>query len=277
MTLARDLMTTTITTVGPALTLSGLDATLLREDISGAPVIQEGQLVGIISLSDVVRAVAAVQESAEEIVARYYHEPPFRGVMARGYLPRESEVVGRRMAELCVRDAMSTRLITVPPDARVTEVAAQLVRFGIHRTLVAEGEKLLGIISSLDLVQLMAEPEHSPAPRRAPRESTELEYFTPDLAGESSAMFPGDAEVSTLRDDPDRGASTLLVSLPASGRIEARTHQTPVQHYVLSGAYESDGRLFKAGTYRFLPKGDVAPITSESGAAILVMYDPTHS
>ena len=275
MTLARDLMTTTLTTVRPALPLSELNETLLREDISGAPVVEEGRLVGIISQSDVVRAVAAVQESAAETVSDYYQEPPFRGVMARGYLPRESDVVGQRLAELCVRDAMSTRLITVSPETRAEQVAAQLIRYGIHRVLVAEEDKLLGTISSLDLVQLLAEPGHVAAGRPASRESAELEYFTPDLAGEVSALFPGDAEVATLRDDPDGGASTLLVRLPAGGRIEAHTHQAPVQHYVLSGAYESEERLFKAGTYRLFSTPEVPRITSESGAVILVMYDPT--
>ena len=277
MALARDLMSTIVTTVDPELPLSEFEEILLRDDISGAPVVEGERLVGIISQSDVVRAVAAVQESAAETVSDYLHEPPFRTVMASGYLPREPELVGRRLAELRVRDAMSRRLVSVAPDAQATEVAARLIRHGIHRILVAEGEKLLGIISSLDLVQLLAESARVQA-RPAPRlDGEERDCFAPDLAAERSALFPGDAEVATLRSDPESGATTLLVRLPAGGRIEARAQQGPVQHFVLSGEYESEGRLFKAGTYRFLPGTRAAPISSEAGAVILAIYDATPS
>jgi len=268
-------MTTTITTVEPALLLSELNEVLLRDDISGAPVVDEGRLVGIISQSDVIRAVAAVQESVAETVSDYYQEPPFQGVTGSGYLPRESEVVGRRLAELRVRDVMSTRLITVAADSRAAQVAAQLIRYGIHRVLVAEGDKLLGIISSLDLVELVAEPARLPErlASRAPVE--ERDCFTPDLAAERSDLFPGDAGVATLRSDAAGGVSTLLARLPAGGRIEPSAWRGPVQHYVLSGEYQAQGRRFKAGTYRFLPEGLDAVITSESGAVLLVIYDAT--
>jgi hypothetical protein len=53
------------------------------------------------------------------------------------------------------------------------------------------------------------------------------------------------------------------------------THLAAVQHYVLEGEYESEGKTFAAETYRLLPKNfDVAPISTEGGVTILMIYDP---
>ena len=45
--------------------------------------------------------------------------------------------------------------VTIGPDASIPEVAATLRRQRIHRVLVAEGDVLVGIISSFDLVALL--------------------------------------------------------------------------------------------------------------------------
>jgi hypothetical protein len=48
-----------------------------------------------------------------------------------------------------------------------------------------------------------------------------------------------------------------------------------VQQYVVEGEYRIDNRTFEQGSYRLLPKqADVAPITTATGATILIIYDP---
>jgi len=48
-----------------------------------------------------------------------------------------------------------------------------------------------------------------------------------------------------------------------------------VQHYIVEGEYHTDNRTFEQGAYRLLPKqADVAPITTATGATILIIYDP---
>lgn len=47
------------------------------------------------------------------------------------------------------------------------------------------------------------------------------------------------------------------------------------QHIVLKGEYESEGKVFKAGTYRLIPKHEThGPFKSSQGAVILVIWDP---
>ncbi len=271
MVRARDLMTTHVTTVTPAMSLSELESALLSEGVGGAPVVVDGRVVGVVSRSDIVRELAEERERAEEAVAEYFVEPVSGASAARNLLLKESDLIAQQMAKLTVRDIMRTRVIHVGPDASAVDVARQLVRYRVHRVLVTENEELLGIISSLDLVHLLAEPARAAASQ--PVASEEVVSFAPDLNGERSALFPGDADVAVLREDSG-GGTTLLARLRPDGRIDAHANPGAVQHFVLSGQYESEGRVYREGTFRLLPKGEVPLITSSDGAVILIVFDP---
>jgi len=65
--------------------------------------------------------------------------------------------VGVRLASLCVRDVMAHLPVTVAPEASLKDVARALLEHGIHRVPVVEDETLVGIITSLDLVQQIAD------------------------------------------------------------------------------------------------------------------------
>lgn len=271
MALARDLMTEWPITVDPAMSLAELESRLVAEGIHGAPVVLDGHMVGVVSYSDIVRANSEERERAEEFVSEFYQELPVYRVSARNLILRESDVASQRLAELSVHDVMSTRVIAVRPEESAEQVARCMLTYQIHRVLVTDGDELRGIISSLDMVQLVAEPESA---RGTPSEAgAEFVCFTPDVVGEPSALLPGDATVATLRDDSKAGATTLLVRLPPGGRIEAQMPFGSVQHFVLSGQYESEGTHFRAGTYRLVPKGEVPAITSREGAVFLLIYD----
>ena len=65
--------------------------------------------------------------------------------------------VGERIEGMLVGDVMIRKLLTVTPDTPLREVAEMLVDHHVHRLLVTEEGQLLGIVSTLDLVQLFAE------------------------------------------------------------------------------------------------------------------------
>lgn len=99
--------------------------------------------------------------------------------------------------------------------------------------------------------------------------------YVPEMNWEASTDFPGDAEVITLRAEPARKARTVLVRLHRGGRAAPHCHIATVQHYVLEGEYESEGKIYGAGTYRLLPgDADVAEMTTQNGVTILMIYDP---
>ena len=99
---------------------------------------------------------------------------------------------------------------------------------------------------------------------------------TADLIWEELSLFPGTGDMKMLRNEPQ--GRTVLVRLAAGGEIVPHSHLGVVQHYVLEGEYESEGKTFPEGTYRFLPKDtDVSPITTLGGVTILMIYDAIQS
>ena len=70
---------------------------------------------------------------------------------------KRAQGVAQHLAQRRVRDAMTHELIAVPPTASLQEIARLMVARHIHRLLVTEGPKLLGLISSSDLMQMIAQ------------------------------------------------------------------------------------------------------------------------
>ena len=60
-----------------------------------------------------------------------------------------------------VRDLMTRRLITAPPDMPVTEARALMARERIRHLLVTEGTRLLGIVTDRDIRLNLASPATS--------------------------------------------------------------------------------------------------------------------
>lgn len=159
---ARDVMQTAVRSIKPDKTLPELEEAFLEARVSGFPVVEKEKLLGIVSRSDVVRQLC-VERSLAESLSDYY-----RDALAFSEDPTESfaEIagrVGRRIEDLRVGDVMVTALITVSPDTPLDEVARTLVERRIHRVPVTEDGRLVGIVSSLDLVRLLAEKRAVPA------------------------------------------------------------------------------------------------------------------
>ncbi|HSL88404.1 MAG TPA: cupin domain-containing protein [Ignavibacteriaceae bacterium] len=78
--------------------------------------------------------------------------------------------------------------------------------------------------------------------------------------------------IKKLRDDVD--SKTILLKLPPGFVLNSHTHIHNEQHLVLEGEYESEGRQYTSGTYRFIPAHkDHGPFTSKTGAIVLVIWD----
>jgi CBS domain-containing protein len=158
---ARDIMTTEIITVSPEMKLIDLENKFLEEKISGAPVVEDGRLVGVISRSDLIR-LHAVNESFAENLCDFY-----QNVGLGSTTPRLSSAglsftdIGKQVSELMenkkVRDAMIHKIITASPDAHINELAHEMLEKHIHRILITTGERLEGIVSASDLMRLLAD------------------------------------------------------------------------------------------------------------------------
>jgi CBS domain-containing protein len=148
---ARDVMQPNVLVVSPDMSLAALEDFLVSKRIGGAPVVERGELVGIISRSDIVRSLS-LERSLSGLISDGLANPEESSPPVR--LPAG---LVEQLAAHSVRDAMVVNPITVAPDAPIAEVARLLHTRHIHRVLVTEGTSVRGVISTLDLVRLVAD------------------------------------------------------------------------------------------------------------------------
>ena len=154
--LARHIMQRDVRTVDPDMSLAVLEDTLLRHRISGVPVLEHGEVVGIVSRSDIVRTLS-LDRSLAGLVSDFYRQiADVSGEPAASEWKR-AQGLEEHLAQRRVRDAMTPELITVSPDTPIQDVARLMLDRHVHRLLVTEGKRLLGLISSSDLVQVIAD------------------------------------------------------------------------------------------------------------------------
>ncbi len=128
--LVRELMQNHVRTVSLDSPVNDAVLTMADSHISALPVVDgTGRMVGVISSTDILTSEAEAQDA----VAR---ENLFEGTM--------------------VGEIMTTHPLTVSPDEDVREAAQQMLYADIHRLFVTEGEKVLGVISTTDIVRAVA-------------------------------------------------------------------------------------------------------------------------
>ncbi len=154
---ARDLMTPKVLSVDQNLTLAELAAFLIDHQITGAVVEADpGEYVGVVSITDVAAATA----DGGERITRDRTRPDF---YVRGWQETlaEEELSSLHLEEdgLLVRDIMTSSICSVDAEATVSEVAATMLKGHLHRVLVTEGDELVGIISTSDLLGLLVDDE----------------------------------------------------------------------------------------------------------------------
>jgi CBS domain-containing protein len=106
---------------------------------------------GVVSVADILRQLCQQRSNAETTAAFYEDETgvEFKSVSSDWV----SAEVGKRTDHECVSDVMTTDVISVSPDTSLHEVASLMNQKKIHRVLVVEDQRLVGLISSLDIVR----------------------------------------------------------------------------------------------------------------------------
>ncbi len=152
---ARDVMTPQVLSVHENLLLSELAAFLVGHEITGAVVRDEsGKYIGVVSVTD----VAAAASSGGERITRDRSRPDFYVRGWEGSLAEE-ELSSLHLEEdgLRARDVMNPEIYSVDADTQVSEVAETMLKGHLHRLLVTEGDELVGVISTSDLLGLLVE------------------------------------------------------------------------------------------------------------------------
>jgi len=144
--LASEIMTRDVVSVKRDTDIHEAGKLLIKNRISGMPVVDnDNHVVGMISTSDLlVFADIPRGHIFNDVVMKY---------VLRKSVPRHG--TGNK-----VEDTMATSVITVSPDTTVKKIATILDKKGIKRVpVVDEGNKLVGIVSRGDILQIICEDQ----------------------------------------------------------------------------------------------------------------------
>jgi predicted transcriptional regulator len=148
----KDVMNPDIMTVADDMTTEELVRYLSEREISGAPVVDsQGHLIGVVSMTDIGRHLAEPSDFASSRRPEFYRDT------AEDVTPED---LGQRYVEgpaATVRDVMTPVIYQVPVTASVAEAARIMVEHHIHRLVVTKGKEPVGIITSIDLLRVIAD------------------------------------------------------------------------------------------------------------------------
>jgi len=171
----RDIMTTDVITVDPELTLRTTMELFAKHHISGAPVVTGTQVIGVISATDIVTFATTPPEEPDEM-----EEAPDDGVewddeelgpdgggpttfFSEAWTETDNDTPDERfqldvdlLDRYTVSDAMTWGVYSLPPAADIVAAAECMRSADIHRMLVMEDGRLLGIVTTMDLVRAVA-------------------------------------------------------------------------------------------------------------------------
>lgn len=148
----RDIMTPSVITLAPDSSIREAAELLATEGIGGAPVVLHGSVVGMLTAQDLMDFIASLAAEQPEV-----RERTERGIL-------DDHVVEEAMSRAPLR--------TVPPSAPVERAAELLSVERMHRIPVVEEERLVGIVSTMDVVRAVAEGRLHHSTFVFPRESS---------------------------------------------------------------------------------------------------------
>lgn len=152
-TKAKDLMTKQILPAYSDWTVKDLAEFLVSNGISGAPVVDDAEkLLGVVSVTDVARHASISEAEADVRAAHGYYTDALDYSFDEDLINEFGEEVEEQTT---VKDIMTPMVHDVPADASIREVADAMVKNRIHRVFVSDNQKIIGVLSALDVLRLI--------------------------------------------------------------------------------------------------------------------------
>lgn len=167
----ESIMRKKVPVVAPDDTVGTVASILAKSDVPGVLVVDDGELLGIVTESDIVISKAAVDfPETVSFLGGYFRA-------GRLQLPwnRESHDDAsdfdhemRRVLATTARELMTSPVINIDKDASIQDLATIMVEHNVNPVPVVTGEnKIVGIVSRKDLVKLIATERDDVEPAEA--------------------------------------------------------------------------------------------------------------
>lgn len=139
--IVQDVMTQTPGCLEAGTSLTEAYAWLMAEGVRGAPVLApNGNLLGVVSTSDLLAALAPVLDPQGEVDAETLLE----------------------LRDTTLSDLIEQRPVTCPASEGLGEACRRMLRARVRRLVVVDGEKVVGVLSATDVVYAYAREHEAP-------------------------------------------------------------------------------------------------------------------
>ncbi len=148
MLTAKDIMTKDVVTVKPDTSLEELAGLLVKNQISGAPVVDAtGTLYGIVTENDLIAQNRRlhIPTVVSFLDAAIYLES------SKKFAEEVRRVTATKVGEICSR-----KVVTVTEDTSLTDIATIMAEKNIHILPVVRSGAVVGIVGKRDVVRAVA-------------------------------------------------------------------------------------------------------------------------
>lgn len=142
----RDAMTAAVYAVGRDTSLETVARLLAVRHVTGVPVVDDaGRAVGVVTMGDLTDPDRG--RSTRHGRSVYYRVQEGRAEALCGAVATEPGIV---------EDVMSRFVLSIEPTAPLDDAMRAMVASGVHRLLVITRRRLVGIITSMDILRAVA-------------------------------------------------------------------------------------------------------------------------
>jgi CBS-domain-containing membrane protein len=148
MLTAKDIMTRDVVTVKPETSIEELASLLVKNEISGVPVVDDaGSLFGIVTENDLISRNKRlhIPTVVSFLDAAIYLES------SRKFEEEVKRVAATKVGDICVR-----KVVTITEDTAVVDIATIMAEKKVHLLPVIEAGKVVGIVGKRDMVKAVA-------------------------------------------------------------------------------------------------------------------------
>jgi CBS domain-containing protein len=148
MLTAKDIMTKDVITVKPDTAIEGLAAIIVKNEISGVPVIDDaGELYGIVTENDLISRNKRlhIPTVVSFLDAAIYLES------SKKFEQEVKRLTATKVSEICTR-----KVVTISEETTVVDIATIMAEKKVYLIPVVRSGKVVGIVGKRDVVKAVA-------------------------------------------------------------------------------------------------------------------------
>lgn len=154
MKTVKEFMNEDVVCLSPDDTIFDAAKILSQLNIAGAPVVEKEKIVGIVSISDIIKFIDIKLGKLPKIQTPGLSTLLLALVqMQKVHSDFKKEL--EKITKTKIKDVMTKNVITVSPSQTIIDVAELMEKHDVNRLPVVDDEKIVGIVARADIIKAL--------------------------------------------------------------------------------------------------------------------------